>query len=94
MNKVYTNIVQIAGDVITVEADNVGYNEIAEVTSSRGISLAQVIRLDGKRVYLQVFSGTKGISTGDKVRFLNRPMRVATGEELLGRIFKIGRAHV
>jgi V/A-type H+-transporting ATPase subunit B len=92
MNKVYTNIVQIAGDVITVEADNVGYNEIAEVTSSRGISLAQVIRLDGKRVYLQVFSGTKGISTGDKVRFLNRPMRVATGEELLGRIFNASGA--
>jgi len=87
MNKVYTNIIQIAGDVITVEADNVGYNEIAEVTSKRGISLAQVIRLDGKRVYLQVFSGTKGISTGDKVRFLNRPMRVASGDELLGRIF-------
>ena len=87
MNKVYTHIIQIAGDVITVEAEGVGYRDIAEVTTRRGMSLAQVIRLDGKRVSLQVFSGSRGISTGDKVRFLGHPMRVATGENLLGRIF-------
>ncbi|MFA5085508.1 MAG: V-type ATP synthase subunit B [Candidatus Omnitrophota bacterium] len=87
MHKVYTDIVQIAGDVITVEADNIGYNDIAEVTTKRGMSLAQVIRLDGKMVSLQVFAGSRGISTGDKVRFLGHPMRVASGESLLGRIF-------
>lgn len=87
MQKIYTNIVQIAGDVITVEAEGVGYLDIAEVTTRRGVSLAQVIRLDGKKVYLQVFAGSRGISTGDKVRFLGHPMRVASGENLLGRIF-------
>ena len=44
MHKVYTNIIQIAGDVITVEAEAIGYMEIAEVTTRRGVSLAQVIR--------------------------------------------------
>jgi V/A-type H+-transporting ATPase subunit B len=87
MNKVYTHILQIAGDVITVEAEGVGYMDIAEITTRRGRSLAQVIRLDGKRVSLQVFSGSRGISTGDKVRFLGHPMRIATGENLVGRIF-------
>jgi len=87
MHKVYTNIIQIAGDVITVEAEDVGYNEIAEVTTSRGVSLAQVIRLDGKKVLLQVFAGSKGISTGDRVRFLGHPMQISGGENLLGRIF-------
>lgn len=87
MHKVYTNIVEIAGDVITVEADGIGYNEIARITTERGVSLGQVIRLDGHRVSLQVFAGSKGISTGDEVRFLGHPMRVATGENLLGRIF-------
>ena len=87
MHKVYTDIVQIAGDVITVEAEGVGYNDIAEVTTRRGTSLAQAIRLDGKMVSLQVFAGSKGISTGDDVRFLGHPMRVASGENLLGRIF-------
>jgi len=87
VHKVYTNIIQIAGDVITVEAEGIGYTEIAEVTTRRGVSLAQVIRLDGKRVSLQVFAGSRGISTEDKVRFLGHPMRVASGDELLGRIF-------
>lgn len=87
MHKVYTNIIQIAGDVITVEADGVGYMEIAQVMTKAGVSLAQVIRIDGKRVSLQVFAGSRGISTGDQVRFLGHPMRVASGENLIGRIF-------
>lgn len=87
MHKVYTNIIEIAGDVITVEAEGIGYTEIAEVTTAHGASLAQVIRLDAKRVALQVFAGSKGISTGDEVRFLGHPMRVASGNNLLGRIF-------
>ncbi|MFA5004954.1 MAG: V-type ATP synthase subunit B [Candidatus Omnitrophota bacterium] len=87
MQKVYTNIIQIAGDVITVEADGVGYNDVAQISVRGGLSLAQVIRIDGRKVFLQVFAGSRGISTGDKVRFLNHPMRIATGDDLLGRIF-------
>ncbi len=87
MQKIYTNIIQIAGDVVTVEAEDVGYSDVAEITTSRGSSLAQVIRIDSKKVFLQVFTGSRGISTGDRVRFLGHPMRVATGDNLLGRIF-------
>ncbi|MDD1708009.1 MAG: V-type ATP synthase subunit B [Methanoregulaceae archaeon] len=87
MQKIYTSIDQIVGDVITVEAENVGNTELAEVTTRRGTSLAQVIRLDGNKAFLQVFAGSRGISTGDKVRFLGHPMRIATGDTLLGRIF-------
>jgi len=87
MHKVYTNIIQIAGDVITVEAEGIGYNEIAEITTRRGVSLAQVISIDKKKVALQVFAGSRGISTGDRVRFLGHPMRISSGEDLLGRIF-------
>jgi len=87
MQKIYTDIIRIAGDVISVEAENVGYQEIAQVTTKRGVSLAQVIRIDGKRIDLQVFAGSRGVATGDEVRFLGHPMRVASGEDLLGRIF-------
>ncbi len=87
MYKVYTEIVQIAGDVITVEAENVGYMDIAQIDTRLGSSLAQVIRIDNNRVSLQVFAGSRGISTGDKVRFLGHPMRVASGRDLVGRIF-------
>jgi len=87
VHKVYTHIIQIAGDVITVEADGIGSMEIAQVMTKGGVSLAQVIRIDGRRVSLQVFAGSRGVSTGDQVRFLGHPMRVASGENLLGRIF-------
>ncbi|HON80935.1 MAG TPA: V-type ATP synthase subunit B [Methanoregulaceae archaeon] len=87
MYKIYTSITQIVGDVITVEAENIGNTELAEITTRRGTSLAQVIRLDGNKIFLQVFAGTRGISTGDRVRFLGHPMRIATGDMLLGRVF-------
>lgn len=87
MRKVYHRIIQIAGNVITVEADDVGYNELAEVSSARGVSLAQVIRLQDRKVFLQVFAGSRGVSTGDQVRFLGREMQVSSSDEMLGRIF-------
>ncbi|MCC6781645.1 MAG: V-type ATP synthase subunit B [Planctomycetes bacterium] len=87
MNTVYTRVEQIVGNVITVNASGVGYRELAQVTSSLGTSLAQVIRLEGGRVFLQVFSGSRGISTDAQVRFLGHPMQVPFSEALLGRIF-------
>ena len=87
MRKVYHKIIHIAGNVITVEADDVSYNELAEVTSARGVSLAQVIRLADGKVSLQVFAGSRGISTGDQVRFLGRQMQVSSSDALLGRVF-------
>jgi len=90
MRKVYHRIVQVAGNVITVEAEDVAYNDLAEVTSKRGKSLAQVIRLQGDKVFLQVFAGSRGISTNDEVRFLGHPMRVSSSENMLGRVFTGG----
>ncbi|MBQ9368713.1 MAG: V-type ATP synthase subunit B [Victivallales bacterium] len=87
MKKIYNRIIQISGNVITVEAENVANGELAEVKTTRGTSLAQVIRLDKQKVYLQVFAGSRGISTDSEVRFLGRPMRVSGSEALLGRIF-------
>lgn len=87
MRKVYHKISHIAGNVITVEADDVAYNELAEVQSARGVSLAQVIRLAGNKVSLQVFAGSRGISTGDQVHFLGHEMQVSGSDDLLGRVF-------
>ena len=83
MNKVYTKIESIVGDVITVRAEGVRYNDLAVV----GKSFANVIKLDGDLVSLQVFAGAKGISTNDAVRFLGVPMKVSFSDNLLGRVF-------
>jgi V/A-type H+/Na+-transporting ATPase subunit B len=87
MRKVCTKILSIAGNVVTVKASGVAYEELAEITSKRGTSLAQVIRLAKETVYLQVFSGARGVSTGDEVKFLGHPMKVGFSENMLGRIF-------
>jgi len=87
MRKVYNKILSVAGNVISVEASGVTYEELAEITSKRGKSLAQVIKLDGDMVYLQVFAGSRGISTDDEIRFLGHPMQVSFSDDMLGRIF-------
>ena len=87
MNKVFNRIESITGNVITVRAQNVQYNELAQINTRFGKSLAQVNKIDGDIVSLQVFAGGQGVSTGDEVRFLGREMRVSFSEDLLGRIF-------
>ena len=87
MKKVYSKIESINGSVITVKAEDVSYGELAQVQTSFGSSLAQVNKLDGDLVSLQVFAGGRGVSTGDEVRFLGREMQVSFSDDLLGRIF-------
>ena len=87
MNKVYNRIESITGNVITVKAQDVRYNELAQINTRFGKSLAQVNKIDGDVVSLQVFAGGQGVSTGDEVRFLGHEMRVSFSDDLLGRIF-------
>ncbi len=87
MNKVFNRIESITGNVITVRANNVQYKELAQINTRFGKSLAQVNKIEGDIVSLQVFAGGQGVSTGDEVRFLGREMRVSFSEDLLGRIF-------
>jgi len=87
MQKVYNKILSVTGNVITVRASDVAYEELAEISTQRGKSLAQVIKLDGDIVSLQVFAGSQGIATNDEIRFLGHPMQVTFSDNMLGRIF-------
>ena len=87
MNKVFNKIESITGNVITVKAQGIRYNELAQINTRFGKSLAQVNKIDADIVSLQVFAGGQGISTGDEVRFLGHDMRVSFSDDLLGRIF-------
>jgi V/A-type H+/Na+-transporting ATPase subunit B len=87
MRRVCTKILSIVGNVLSVRAEGVAYEELAQIKASYGVSLAQVIKLDKDLVYLQAFQGSRGISTGDEVVFLGHPMKVGFSSNLLGRIF-------
>ena len=86
-NKVYHKIDALSGSVATLRAEGVRYNEIAEIESRAGTSLAQVIKLDGPNVTLQIFAGARGVDTAAKVRFLGETMKVPYSQALLGRAF-------
>lgn len=83
MQKIYTKIQSIVGNVVSVRATGVRNGDLALV----GSSYANVIKLDNDLVYLQVFAGTQGVSTIDPVKFLGKPMMVSYSDHLLGRVF-------
>ena len=86
-NKVYHRIDALSGSVATLRAEGVKYDEIAEVNSRAGVSLAQVIKLDGPNVTLRIFAGARGVDTAASVRFLGETMKIPYSEALLGRAF-------
>ncbi len=86
-SKVYHRIDALSGSIATLRAEGVKYNEIAEVQSRAGTSLAQVIKLDGPNVTLQIFAGARGVDTDASVRFLGETMKVPFSDSLLGRAF-------
>jgi V/A-type H+-transporting ATPase subunit B len=87
MRQIVTKIDEITGNIATLKATGIGLGELARVESPDRTTFGQVIRLNQDNVTIQIFGGTKGISTNDRVRFLGHPKRVKYGNSLLGRIF-------
>ncbi len=85
----HTRILAIVGDIVRVRAAGAAMNDLAVVENTDGTtSLARVIELDREVVHLQVFAGSKGLSSGATVRFLGHPMRTTCSPNILGRIFR------
>lgn len=91
----YTNILSIVGDIIRVEVPNLRDSSARALNGDLALieqngqtySLAQIIKLNREEVSLQVFAGTKGLSTDASVCFLGEPMKVVYSPNILGRIF-------
>jgi V/A-type H+-transporting ATPase subunit B len=92
----YSRILEIVGDIIKVEVPAgaaedhtvARFGDLAVVERLEGdSSLAQIIAVKRDEVSLQVYQGTKGLSTGASVRFLGHPMQVTYSENILGRVF-------
>jgi V/A-type H+/Na+-transporting ATPase subunit B len=81
--KIYTQLINMTKATVTLKADNVGYDEMAIVHGRK----AQVVKLMGDIVTLQVFSGTEGIPTNAEVTFLGRPPQLKVSDDLGGRFF-------
>ena len=82
-HKIYTKLTQITKATCAVTATGVGYEELATVSGR----LAQVVKIMGETVTLQIFSGTEGIGTDAEVVFFGHPPLLKVGEQLAGRFF-------
>ncbi len=90
----HTRVLSIIGDLLRIalpertETAAPCFGDLAEVRGHDGRpQLAQVIRLDEREATLQVFAGSKGLSTRAQVRFLGHPPDVAFSPNILGRVF-------
>ena len=81
--KIYTKVIQLTKATCTLEANGVGYEELALVDGKA----AQVVKINGSQVTLQVFQGTEGIKTDAEVVFLGKAPSLKVSDELGGRFF-------
>lgn len=81
--KIHTRVDRITKATCALMAKGVGNEEMAIVNDR----LAQVVKIEGDLVTLQVFAGTEGIPTNSEVVFLGHAPQLAVGEELAGRFF-------
>jgi V/A-type H+-transporting ATPase subunit B len=81
--KIYTQLTAITKATVTLRAEGAANDELALV----GGRLAQVVKVAGDAVTLQVFAGTEGIPTDAEVVFLHHPPTLRVGDQLAGRFF-------
>ncbi len=81
--KIYTHIENITKATCMVEAEGVMSEEMAIVDGRP----AQVVKIAGKKITLQIFPGTQGIATNAEIVFLGKPPTLKVSDELKGRFF-------
>jgi V/A-type H+-transporting ATPase subunit B len=81
--KIYTQLVGITKATCSLRAQGVSNEELAMVHGK----LAQVVKIFGDMVTLQVFGGTEGIPTNAEVVFFGEPPKLKVGDDLAGRFF-------
>jgi V/A-type H+-transporting ATPase subunit B len=81
--KIYTKLNQITKATCSLQAQGIGYEELAIVNGK----LAQVVKVVEDTVTLQVYAGTEGIPTNTEVTFLGKPPTLKVSDDLAGRFF-------
>jgi V/A-type H+/Na+-transporting ATPase subunit A len=76
----------IISNLVTVEVDGpVSQNEIAYITLGETKLMAEVLKVNGKNAYVQVFESTRGLMVGNDVEFNGHLLEVTLGPGLLSR---------
>lgn len=81
---------QINGSLVVLDGvKDAGYEEMVELRLDDGSTrTGRIVKIDGERVVIQVFAGTRGVSmVNTTTRLSGRPMEIALSPEILGRVF-------
>ena len=81
--RIYTQLEAITKATVTLKASGVSNDELAPVAGRA----AQVVKIKGDLITLQVFAGTEGIPTNAEVVFQGEPPTLNVSDELAGRFF-------
>ncbi|MBR5735695.1 MAG: V-type ATP synthase subunit B, partial [Bacteroidales bacterium] len=81
--RIYTQLEAITKATVTLKASGVSNDELATVAGRA----AQVVKIKGDLITLQVFAGTEGIPTNAEVIFQGEPPTLNVSDELSGRFF-------
>ncbi len=77
----------IANLVIVETDDRVAQNEICFIKHDNTRLMAEVIKIMGQKVYVQVFESTRGLKVGSEVEFAGHMLEVTLGPGLLSKNF-------
>jgi V-type ATPase len=76
----------VVGNLVTIEADGpVAQNEICYITVAGVPLMSEVIKVNGKNAYAQVFESTRGMRIGDPVAFEGHMLEVTLGPGMLSK---------
>ncbi len=76
----------IISNLVTVEVDGpVSQNEIAYIQLGSRRLMAEVLKVNGDKVYVQVFESTRGLKVDNEVEFMGHMLEVTLGPGLLSR---------
>ncbi len=76
----------IVANLVTVAVDGpVSQNEICYIVIKETRLMAEVIKVTGSNVFVQVFESTRGLKVGDNVEFTGHMLEVTLGPGLLSR---------
>lgn len=90
MIKEYIGLNRIEGSLVVLDGvKNPAYEEVVEFNvAGEGKRKGRIIQIEGERVIVQVFEGTKGLSLKNTGTVpTGRPMELKLSEEILGRAF-------
>ena len=90
MSLQYVGLSEINGPLVILDnVEGISYDEVVDIHLEDGsIRSGRVVEVAGKKVVLQVFEGTNGLSlTNTRTQFLGHPMEMPLSHEMLGRVF-------